>query len=60
MRTTGLHELDSGSWSLCVMAKIMWQNPDHSKADEQESRVVETNSGEGGCRWDGEGMKTMR
>lgn len=60
MRTTGLRELDSGSWSLCVMTKVMWQNPDHSKADEQESRVVETNSGEGGCRWDGEGMKTMR
>ena len=26
------------------MTKVMWQNPDHSKADEQGSRLAETNS----------------
>lgn len=48
MRMTGLNELDSGSWSVCVMTEVMWQNPDHSEVAEQESRVVETNNRERG------------
>lgn len=48
MRTTGLNELDSGSWSVSVMTKGMWQNPDHTEVAEQESRVVETNNRERG------------
>lgn len=48
MRMTGLNELDSGSWSVRVMTKVMWQNPGHSEVAEQESRVVETNNRERG------------
>lgn len=42
MRTNGLKELDSGSWSICVMTKVMWQNPDYSEGAEEEGRIVET------------------